>query len=616
MKKSNLKQQSKDPSKMRILIREVLFWIILAISALYFYALFNYHLTVEDIWSNKTLDQNIGGIFGVFISKYSFELFGIASYIVPISMVWLAFKIHLKSHQEISTNIVTIVIKTISFILFIIVSTCIVENIQLGLGGWFGENIQPLIYKLFGKTSLFVYFILLLIIFSVGTGTSVIQESKKIIKFIAKLLQKIYHYLVKKNASNIKLKNTKKIIMQDEFRKKAHIKKDTNMIKQDFDTNKIKKPPLSLLRASPIKNFGYSKEELDNISQQVELKLKEFNFDVKVQKIIVGPVVTQFELSLAAGIKASQISSLSTDLARSLLVESVRIAEVIPGKPTIGLEIPNAKRQIIYMKEILSSNAYQDSTSSLTMALGHDITGNPVISDLAKMPHLLIAGATGMGKSVGLNVIILSIIYKSSPAEVRLIMIDPKIVELSLYKGIPHLLSPVITDMNKAMNSLYWCVTEMERRYELMAKYEARNIDSFNQKVKLNKQNISDNENKLELLSLIVIVIDEYADLLGALKQEEGNKNKKAEALIIRLAQKARAAGIHLIIATQRPSVDVITGLIKSNIPTRISFKVSSKIDSRTVLDQSGAEQLLGQGDMLYMSTGKKSINKSSWSFY
>jgi S-DNA-T family DNA segregation ATPase FtsK/SpoIIIE len=329
-------------------------------------------------------------------------------------------------------------------------------------------------------------------------------------------------------------------------------------------------------------------------SRQVELNLKDFGFDVTTTAVTPGPVSTQFELSLAPGVKVSQIMNLNKDLARALLVESVRIVDVIPGKPVIGLEIPNTERETIGLKEILSSEVFSNSPSMLTMALGKDINGQPIITNLAKMPHLLVAGATGMGKSVGLNAMILSVLYKATPEQVRMIMIDPKIVELSCYADTPHLLTPVITDMNQAASALWWCVNEMERRYLLLAKFGVRNIEGFNEKLKKSKEKGTplldptfneltaeegESAPELESLPLIMLVIDEYADMLGSLAQEDRAKAKRVEALIIRLGQKARAAGIHLIIATQRPSVDVITGLIKSNIPSRVAFKVTSKVE-------------------------------------
>jgi len=370
-------------------------------------------------------------------------------------------------------------------------------------------------------------------------------------------------------------------------------------------------PPLSLLE--PAKNSGqtgYTVAELEQLSREVELRLQDFGIQVQVVGVQPGPVVTRFEMQPAAGIKVSRISSLAKDLARSLSVISVRIVELIPGKSFIGLEVPNKDREIVRLSEILSSTVYQQARSPLSLALGKEIAGRPVIVDLGKMPHLLVAGTTGSGKSVGLNAMLLSILYKATPQEVKLIMIDPKMLELAIYEGIPHLLAPVVTDMKEAANALRWCVAEMDRRYKLMAKLGVRNLASYNQKIQeadAKGQTISDPlwspesdggpAEPLIQLPYIVVLIDEFADMMMVV-------GKKVEELIARIAQKARAAGIHLILATQRPSVDVITGLIKANIPTRIAFQVSSKIDSRTILDQQGADQLLGYGDMLYLAPG------------
>jgi len=417
------------------------------------------------------------------------------------------------------------------------------------------------------------------------------------------------------NKKAIKSKETNKTKKADKAEKPQKIE-SSNLYKA---TTSSGLPSLSLLDDVNNSGLGYSEEFLEEMSQQVELKLKDFGFDVTITAVTPGPVVTQFEISLAPGVKVSQIMSLNKDLARALLVESVRIVDVIPGKPVIGLEIPNNNRELIGLKEILSSETFTKSKSTLSMGLGKDINGHPIVVDLSKMPHLLVAGATGMGKSVGLNAIILSILYKARPDQVRLIMIDPKIVELACYADIPHLLTPVMTNMNEAASALWWCVNEMERRYTLLAKFSVRNIEAFNEKLLRAKKSgkplldpsfdpktakEGEQHPELEALPLIVIVIDEYADMLAALAQQDRAKSKRVEGLIVRIAQKARASGVHLIVATQRPSVDVITGLIKSNIPTRISFKVSSKTDSRTILDQSGAEQLLGMGDMLYMTPG------------
>jgi S-DNA-T family DNA segregation ATPase FtsK/SpoIIIE len=371
-------------------------------------------------------------------------------------------------------------------------------------------------------------------------------------------------------------------------------------------------PPLSLLDDPPERKKGYSREALEAMSRQVEIKLADFGIEVEVVAVHPGPVITRFELQPAAGVKSSRISNLSKDLARGLSVVSVRVVEVIPGKTVIGLELPNSHREIVYLSETFHSDNYQKAKSPLTLALGKDIAGNPVVADIAKMPHLLVAGTTGSGKSVAINAMILSLLYKAPPEEVRLILVDPKMLELSVYEGIPHLLAPVVTDMKEASNALRWCVAEMERRYKLMSKLGVRNLAGFNRKVRdaekagepikdplWQKQDnaLEEEAPELEPLPFIVVVVDELADMMMMV-------GKKVEELIARLAQKARASGIHLILATQRPSVDVITGLIKANIPTRIAFQVSSKIDSRTILDQSGAEDLLGHGDMLYQYPG------------
>ncbi|MDF1678252.1 MAG: DNA translocase FtsK 4TM domain-containing protein, partial [Legionellaceae bacterium] len=373
-------------------------------------------------------------------------------------------------------------------------------------------------------------------------------------------------------------------------------------------------PPIELLakaasekRATP----GYSSDALHTLSSELERHLLDFGIQASVVAAHPGPVITRFELQLAAGVKVSKLSALSKDLARSLSVVSVRVVEIIPGKTVVGLELPNPERAMVVLSEVIASNIYQTARSPLTLALGVDIAGHPMVVDLAKMPHLLVAGTTGSGKSVGINAMILSLLFKSTPEEVRLILIDPKMLELSVYDDIPHLLTPVVTDMKEAASALRWCVQEMERRYRLMASLGVRNLAGFNAKIKdaiatdeplldpLWKPTDSMAEKAPELTKLpyVVVVIDELADMMMVV-------GKKVEQLIARIAQKARAAGIHLILATQRPSVDVLTGLIKSNIPTRISFQVSSKIDSRTILDQQGAEQLLGHGDMLFLAPG------------
>jgi len=391
-------------------------------------------------------------------------------------------------------------------------------------------------------------------------------------------------------------------------------------------TAKMKLPSLELLDPPELQtDQGYTEEEVEQLSRLLEQKLNDFGVVAEVVEVNPGPVITRFEIQPAPGVKASKISNLARDLARSMAVAAVRVVEVIPGKSVVGIEIPNHSRQMVRLSEVLNSKPYLDAASKLTLALGNDIAGNPVVANLAKMPHLLVAGTTGSGKSVGVNAMLLSLLYKATPDQVRLMLVDPKMLELSIYDGIPHLLTPVITDMKEAAGGLRWCVAEMERRYRLMAKVGVRNIAGYNDKVReaaavgtpltdplWNPMELglppSEPAPELETLPYIVVVIDEFADMMMIV-------GKKVEELIARIAQKARAAGIHLILATQRPSVDVITGLIKANVPTRIAFQVSSKIDSRTILDQSGAENLLGNGDMLYLPAGTSVPNRVHGAF-
>ena len=372
-------------------------------------------------------------------------------------------------------------------------------------------------------------------------------------------------------------------------------------------------PDLDLLEDyDPSVSGGFTKDSLTRMARDLERNLAEFGVDAKVKSVLPGPVVTRFELEPAPGIKVSKITSLVKDLARSLAVISVRVVEVIPGKSYVGIEIPNEQREVARLKEILNSAEYRDANTALTLALGKDIAGTPVMADIGRMPHLLVAGTTGSGKSVGINAMLLSMLYKATPEQLRLILVDPKMLELSVYDGIPHLLTPVVTDMKDAAQALNWCIAEMERRYQLMAALGVRNITGYNRRIDEGRsigkpvldplwpddpEEVGDPAPALTRLPFIVVVIDEFADMMMIV-------GKKVEQLIARLAQKARAAGIHLVLATQRPSVNVVTGLIKANIPARISFQVSSSVDSRTVLDQGGAEQLLGYGDMLFLPPG------------
>ena len=386
---------------------------------------------------------------------------------------------------------------------------------------------------------------------------------------------------------------------------KRVVKERQKLLFSELSDTKL--PQVELLDAAPSKVETVTTESLEMTSRLIEKKLKDFGVDVRVVAASPGPVITRYEVEPATGVKGSQVVNLAKDLARSLSLVSIRVVETIPGKTTMALELPNAKRQVIRLAEILGSQVYNDAASQLTIGLGKDIVGAAVVADLARMPHCLVAGTTGAGKSVGINAMILSLLYKAEARDVRLILIDPKMLEMSVYEGIPHLLAPVVTDMKQAANALNWCVGEMERRYKLMSKLGVRNLSGYNKKLAEAAERGETLANPfsltpeapepLERLPFIVVVIDELADLMMVV-------GKKIEELIARLAQKARASGIHLILATQRPSVDVITGLIKANIPTRLSFQVSSKIDSRTILDQMGAEALLGQGDMLYLAPG------------
>ena len=653
MKKNNKRTTQNTPvnNPRSKLASESIFILLLTIGAVFFVSLITGSAS-EDPWTggaelSKPV-ENSAGIFGAYLRDICFGILGYVSYVVPISIIWLGYNFHRDANKE-RQNQLTFLIRFISYLIMLFFLAALAHQfapeikVMDGLketflaGGMIGKSMHELLFnELFGSSSTLIYIGIILVSFSIASSASwknilvAILKSRPLKERASKAAktEKTKPEIISSKTSvpqetsssekPQKLEKSKKQEKSDKPKKQDKPQKEqsSNLFKAGLIGGL---PDLTLLDDVDNSGLGYTEEFLVEMGQQVEIKLKDFGFDVSITAVTPGPVVTQFEISLAPGIKVSQIMNLNKDLARALLVESVRIVDVIPGKPVIGLEIPNNTREMIGLKEILSSDAFTKAKSTLSMGLGKDINGQPVVVDLAKMPHLLVAGATGMGKSVGLNAIILSILYKATPEQARFIMIDPKIVELASYADIPHLLTPVVTNMNEAASALWWSVNEMERRYSLLAKFGVRNIESFNEKQgrakkagkplldpSFNPNTAKEGEEhpELEALPLIVIVIDEYADMLGALAQEDRAKSKRVEGLIVRIAQKARAAGMHLIVATQRPSVDVITGLIKSNIPTRVSFKVSSKTDSRTILDQAGAEQLLGMGDMLYMAPG------------
>ena len=645
MKKNNKRTTQHKPKNPRSKIVSEAVFILLIVLGLYIFIAF-YTRVPNEVPLTSISDNSVslleaknkaGGLGALLADLFINRLLGNVAYIIPISLLWLGYNFHRDAGKARQDPLIYI-FRVIAYLVMLVFTAALAHryaaeftikgNIK-GLydpGGDIGRTIHNLFGGLFGEASTIIYVGIILVSFSIAgssswknIGNTIFGKNKNLNAGSSIQTQQI--------KPTPAINSTQKIKPKEKAIKSKEIKKTDKAEKpQKVESSNLYKattssglPGLSLLDDVDNSGLGHSEEFLEEMSQQVELKLKDFGFDVTITAVTPGPVVTQFEISLAPGVKVSQIMNLNKDLARALLVESVRIVDVIPGKPVIGLEIPNNNRELIGLKEILSSETFTKSKSTLSMGLGKDINGHPIVVDLSKMPHLLVAGATGMGKSVGLNAIILSILYKAKPDQVRLIMIDPKIVELACYTDIPHLLTPVMTDMNEAASALWWCVNEMERRYTLLAKFSVRNIESFNEKLLRAKKSgkplldpsfdpktakEEEQHPELEALPLIVIVIDEYADMLGALAQQDRAKSKRVEGLIVRIAQKARAAGVHLIVATQRPSVDVITGLIKSNIPTRISFKVSSKTDSRTILDQSGAEQLLGMGDMLYMTPG------------
>jgi len=587
--------------------------------------------------------NNYGGVVGAFFADIFLGLFGYLAYLFPLMVGfsgWLVFRGHTPSG---GIDVHVLSVRWAGFLLTV-ASGCGLATLHfmvasgelpVDAGGVFGKLVGEGLEQLFSATGATIF---LLAMFLTGvtffTGLSWLSvmdwTGKMTLLALAWLAERFVALRAALAARRAKREReeqvaAKKVKREVIKRKPPRIEPVITRVEpservererqvQMFDAPpNTELPPLSLLNEAQQHTEGFSESALEAMSRLVEMKLLDFGIEVEVVAVQPGPVITRFELQPGSGVKVSQISNLAKDLARALSAISVRVVEVIPGKSVVGLEIPNESREIVALSEILRSADYDQATSPLTLALGKDIGGQPVVVDLARMPHLLVAGTTGSGKSVAVNAMVLSLLYKTLPKDVRLIMIDPKMLELSVYEGIPHLLTPVVTDMKEAANALRWCVGEMERRYKLMAALGVRNIAGYNRKVQdaidkdepipdpLFKPEEVLEENPepptLTPLPFIVVVIDELADMMMVV-------GKKVEELIARLAQKARASGIHLILATQRPSVDVITGLIKANIPTRIAFQVSSKIDARTILDQAGAEALLGHGDMLYLAPG------------
>ena len=641
-------------SKVKQNLRESTLWVTGAIGLILFLALLTYDIDDPGVsyLGNESQVQNAIGKLGALLADFLFNLFGVSSYLLVIIVLYFGWSIYRESrHQEIH-NRGDLFMRTSGFILLLITS-CALSTLHFSgefyretAGGIVGQvmgNYLESSMKLLGATTLlfFVWLASISIFLNVSWIKIIDEIGKYSLVFWGFCLGKIDE--IKDKYEEKRKKAERKEIFDAEKKRIAKkappkIEPITPKLEKSNRAEKERQVPmfepptdgelpnLALLDDPPSREQAYSNESLEAMSRLVELKLKDFGIEAEVVSVSPGPIITRFELDPAPGVKVSKISTLSKDLARSLSVVSVRIVEVIPGKSFVGLEIPNESRELVTLGEILKSKVYDEMSSPLTLALGKDIGGNSVVADLSKMPHLLIAGTTGSGKSVAINAMILSLLYKATSEHVRLIMVDPKMLELSVYEGIPHLLTPVVTDMKEAANALRWCVAEMDRRYKLMAALGVRNIGGFNKKVKdaiaggnpipdplFRLPELLDDDEPvdhptLNTLPYIVVIIDELADMMMIV-------GKKTEELVSRLAQKARASGIHMILATQRPSVDVITGLIKANIPSRIAFQVSAKVDSRTILDQMGAETLLGHGDMLYLPPGTSLPNRVHGAF-
>lgn len=637
-KTASTSSNHQPPAEHAGLVKEA-WWFFFAVIGVYLVLILATYYPNDPSWSHSASENvaihNAGGVVGAWMSDMLLYIFGFSAWWWAVFAFYAIWLVYLRLDVVALGRKPLLFVNFFGFGMLLLASSCLEYGHLISLpaqlpqnpGGVLGEILDQLLRASIGYLGA-----TLILLFSMAVGFSLFTGWSWILiveKFGSGLIG-TYQFLIakwqdRKDREAGKLAEQKRNEFVEMERKRiedrAPIQIETPVLEIP-KSERVKKesqaslfeaipdsplPPLHLLDEPKGEVEVQSAETLEFTSRLIERKLMDFGIEVKVLAAMPGPVITRYELEPAAGVKGSQILNLSKDLARALSVVSIRVVETIPGKSCMGLEIPNPKRQIVFLSEIMGSQAYADVSSPLAIAMGKDIAGKAVVADLAKMPHVLVAGTTGSGKSVAINAMILSLVYKAEASKVRMILIDPKMLELSVYEGIPHLLAPVITDMRQAGNALNWGVAEMERRYKLMSALGVRNLAGYNQKVRdaIKDGNpithpftlTPDSPEPLEELPLIVIVIDELADLMMVV-------GKKVEEPIARLAQKARACGIHLVVATQRPSVDVITGLIKANIPTRVAFQVSSKIDSRTILDQMGAEQLLGQGDMLYQPPG------------
>jgi len=625
------------PARLILLLRESR-WLLLSAVAIYLILILYGYDRADPAWSNSangTIPHNPGGVFGAWLADVLLYVFGFSAWwwvVLLLQRVWAGYRsIHPDSLFEERAPWLAYTGFAVLLFASSALETLRLYTIQVQLpqapGGMAGMVLGNALSHLLGFTGSTLFLLVLMAVgFSLFSGLSWLR-------FIDWLGAAIENFVLWVR-NTWQTRKDKRIGAQAQSVREAEVEEERKRVEDHqpiyieqpvLEVRRSKRveeerqaplfsdmpdsplPPLRLLDQPAQEVEVLSAETLEFTSRLIERKLKDFGVDVKVVAAYPGPVITRYEIDPAVGVKGSQIVNLMKDLARALSVVSIRVVETIPGKSFMALELPNPKRQVVKLSEILDSHAYESMSSPLTLAMGKDISGKPVVADLARMPHLLVAGTTGSGKSVAINAMILSLIYKTTPQHVRLLLVDPKMLELSVYEGIPHLLAPVVTDMRQAASGLNWCVQEMERRYKLMSHFGVRNIAGYNQKIReaikadeplTNPFTLTpDDPEALEELPFIVVFIDELADLMMVV-------GKKVEELIARLAQKARAAGIHLVLATQRPSVDVITGLIKANVPTRVAFQVSSRIDSRTILDQQGAEALLGQGDMLYLPPG------------